>query len=281
MNETELVSINHGNYTDPLMVASVLSYTPKPQTSMYLALHQDYSDFPVWNEAFVPQDFQDFTGKLIEHATDIPSEKRCGEIAVKRLLAKKRGHWGPMEHVCMALLLKYIPRSAMVQMRTHRNVSFDVMSGRYCCDAICLLATAYQTSDWDYVNENFDKVFYLRPVGKYRDRKGHTYHYTESNRDADKLHCLRCALVYKGKIDAGFSEEHARDVLPSSALRIHMVLSGNLRSLLHLIDVRQKKDVQLECYHPLALLHDRLKWWCPQIMEWYDDNRLGKAELAP
>lgn len=81
----------------------VISKTLNPNQTVYAALHQDY------NEGFVFDDRSNW-----------PDEKTCGEIAIKRLLAGDRGHFGPFEHPSIVFNCGYFPHSTMQQVRTHR-----------------------------------------------------------------------------------------------------------------------------------------------------------------
>ena len=54
--------------------------TPNPQQVIYTALHQDYSE-----------------GFVFDQKNIWPSETKCGEILVKRLLVGDRGHYGCLE----------------------------------------------------------------------------------------------------------------------------------------------------------------------------------------
>ncbi len=88
----------------------VITKTPNPQQVIYAAMHQDYS------EGFVYDDQDSW-----------PSESKCGELIVKRLLAGERGHYGPIEHVGIVFNCGFFPHSVMQQIRTHRvGISFDV-----------------------------------------------------------------------------------------------------------------------------------------------------------
>ncbi|MGL5508757.1 MAG: FAD-dependent thymidylate synthase, partial [Microcoleaceae cyanobacterium] len=88
----------------------VIAQTPNPQQVIYAALHQDY------NENFVFADKANW-----------PSEEKCGEIAVKRLLVGDRGHYGSLEHPSIVFNCGFFPHGVMQQARTHRvGISFDV-----------------------------------------------------------------------------------------------------------------------------------------------------------
>ncbi|PAX55131.1 FAD-dependent thymidylate synthase [Brunnivagina elsteri] len=233
----------------------VLAKTANPQQVIYAAMHQDYT------EAFVYDDRDRF-----------PSEEKCGEIIVKRLLAGDRGHFGCTEHPQIVFNCGYFPHSVMQQARTHRTgVSFDVQSYRY---------TGIQVIDVVDGKKDIEDVFYLRPVGNYSDRTGKKYFYSPEQRESDLQWCLEAAKRYKADFEAGMSEEHARGKVPFD-YRQHFVVSFNLRSLLHFLDLRYKKDAQLEIQKLCEMMFPHLEEWTPAIAAWYKSTRLGKARLSP
>jgi thymidylate synthase (FAD) len=128
--------------------------------------------------------------------------------------------------------------------------------------------------------QEVEDVFYLRPVGNYTNRQGKRYFYSEEQRTEDLKWCLEACQHYKKRIDEGLSEEHARGLIPFDA-RQHFVLSCNLRSLLHLLDLRWKKDAQLEAQKFCELLYIHLENWSPAVAQWYKENRAKKAKLSP
>ena len=125
-----------------------------------------------------------------------------------------------------------------------------------------------------------EEVFYLRPLGSYTDRQGKRYTYSEAQRQQDIDWCLAACHRYQERINQGFSEEHARGLIPFD-VRQHWVLSANARSLLHLLDLRWKADAQLEAQHLCELIWPHFKVWMPAVADWYEVNRLKKARLAP
>lgn len=238
---------------DSRFTVTVISQTPDPQQVVYAAMHQDYSEGFVSHEPW-------------------PDEENAGAAIVKNLLAGNRGHYGPLEHPQIVLNFGWFPHSTMQQMRTHRNVSFDVQSGRY---------TGQRILDAANGDLDVEDVFYLRPLGSYSDRSGKNYTYDEICRSFDKRDCLRACQRYKYKVEElGFSEEHARGLIPFD-VRQHWVMSANARSLLHLLDLRWKADAQLECQQLCDLVWPHFEAWMPAIAEWYKDNRAKKARLSP
>lgn len=238
---------------DPFFRVDMLSRTLDPQTLIWQAMHQDYSEQLVADE-------------------EPPSEVEAGERVVKHLLAGGRGHWGPVEHPSITFNVGYFPHSVMQQARTHRiGVTFDVQSMRYTGRRICAAASG---------EIDLEEVFYLRPLGEYSDRQGKKYLYDERQRAKDLQLCDDAANRYSQLIGQNFSEEHARGILPFD-YRQHFVVTFNMRSLMHFLDLRAKADAQIEIHQLCNILMPHFYEWAPAVAAWYTKNRLGKARLAP
>ena len=230
-----------------------ISATTNPQQLVWVAMHQDYSENFAYDET-------------------VPPEEKAGRLVIKHLLSANRGHYGPLEHPQITFNVGYFPHSMMQQVRTHRvGVSFDVQSFRY---------TGQRIIDVVQGKRNVEDVFYLRPVGGYTNRQGKHYIYTEEQREEDLEWCTEACQRYYQRINEGLAEEHARGLIPFDA-RQHFVLSCNMRSLMHLLDLRWKKDAQLEAQKLCELLYQRFYSWAPAIASWYKENRGQKAKLAP
>jgi thymidylate synthase (FAD) len=177
-----------------------------------------------------------------------------------------------MEHAQIVLNVGWFPHSVMQQARTHRvGVSFDVQSMRYTGDRICRAAAG---------ELDLEEVFYLRPLGQYSNRQGKKYQYSQSERDKDLHHCKISADRYQELLQAGYSEEHARGILPFD-YRQHFVVSFTLRAFLHFMDLRAKLDAQQEIRELCDLMWPHLQTWTPEFAAWYEKTRLHKARLAP
>ncbi|GGA11905.1 FAD-dependent thymidylate synthase [Okeania sp. KiyG1] len=149
--------------------------------------------------------------------------------------------------------------------------SFDVQSYRYCSGKVIAVAEG---------KTDIETAFYLRPVGEYSDRQGKKYYYSPEQREQDLQWCLEAAKKYKLDLEFGMSEEHARGKIPFD-YRQHFIVSFNCRSLLHFLDLRFKKNAQLEIQKLCELMWPHFQDWVPNIAEWYEQNRLGKGKLAP
>jgi thymidylate synthase (FAD) len=240
---------------DPYFRVDTLACTPNPQLCCWLAMHQDYSeDYVALNPA------------------SWPGEREAGQLVVKHLLAGERGHYGPLEHAQIVFNTGWFPHSVMQQARTHRvGISFDVQSFRY---------TGQRVVDVAEGRRSLEEVFYLRPIGAYPDRSGKKWDYSRLERDADLMRCEIAAMRFADRVAAGCPFEQARGLLPFDT-RQHFVVSFSLRALLHFLDLRAKKDAQLEIRQLCDLIGPRFMDWAPEIAEWYGTTRLGKARLAP
>lgn len=239
---------------DPLMQAETIRATPKPQQVVYMGMHTCYNEDPIY-----------FTNL---------SEQRCGEISVDRLLKGGRGHWSPLEAPAITISCAYVPHSVHQQIRTHRNISCPTQSFRY---SEAQIRRVLDSKAW---TAEIEKVVYFRPVGEYTNREGNRYTYSAEERELDKQMALTLIRNYVRKRNLGMSEEHCRGMLPFD-YRQNFHLSGNLRSILHVLDLRSKADAQIECQWLLNQIMHRVLEWCPEIGTWYLENRFGKARLSP
>jgi thymidylate synthase (FAD) len=261
---------------DSLIRVNVLNEASNPQQAVYAAMHQDYSDGFVWHDR-----------------CSFPDETESGNLVVKNLLNGGRGHFGPLEHPQIVFNCGWFPHSVLQQIRTHRvGVSFDCQSFRFTGTHIYNIGDRLMSDKtWDgytpgvwrgseELQAYIENVIYLRPIGEYTDRKGDKYQYTEQSRLNDLALAAHLIAHYTRKIDAGLSEEHARGMLPFD-YRQHWVMSFNLRSLMHLLDLRAKADAQLECQWLCDLIWPHFEAWVPEVAAWYRQNRWAKARLAP
>lgn len=231
----------------------VMSQTPSPQQLVWQSAHQCVCEDAAFDDKS-------------------PDENRAGEYVVKHLLAGHRGHYSPLEAPQISFNVIGFPHSAMQQVTRHRiGLHFSVQSFRY---------TGQRIVDAAQGIRDVEEVFYLRPVGSYSDRQGKKYDYTEDLRQDDLDWCLRACHRYADRIQQGFSEEHARGLIPFD-IRQHWVMSANVRSLLHVLDMRGTKAAQLECQQLCELILPHLQSWVPAIADWYIKNRWKKPRLAP
>jgi thymidylate synthase (FAD) len=226
---------------------------PIPEQVIYQAGKCDYSEIPI-------------------HHQEIPTPQKCGEWIVEQLLSNERGHWGPVEHPGITFSVSGYVHNVMVQARTHRvGVTFDVQSQRYTGKRIVKVAKK---------ELDIEEVFYVRPVGFYTNRKGKKYEWTEEHRQRKLERILGECEEYADYYEQGMCEEHIRDYLPQ-AIRQNFVVSCNLRSILHILDLRAKLDAQLEIQALCEQVAPEIQKWAPNVWGYYEEKRLHKARLSP
>jgi thymidylate synthase (FAD) len=238
---------------DPRFHVKPISATFEPQRLIWMAMHQDY-----------------YEGTVAD--TEAPPETEAGELVVKHLLRGERGHYGPLEHPAITFAVAGFPHSVVQQARTHRvGISFDVQSMRYTGKRVAAVATD---------KLGVEDVFYFRSVGNYADRFGKKYAYSKKMRETDMQVAKQMSTIYGYKLQEGFAEEHARGMLPFD-YRQNFVLSFNLRSAMHFLDLRSKLDAQAEIIDLCNLMVPLLQKWAPEVMNYYIEKRLGRARLSP
>jgi thymidylate synthase (FAD) len=232
-----------------------IARTENPQQLIYRALRQDYSE-----------------GDVSDQRNFMKSEAEYGALCIKHLLQGGRGHFGPLEHPQITLNCIGFPHDVPMQARTHRvGISFDIQSSRYSGQRFIDVANGLNS---------VESVFYARPVGRYKDREGNDAEYTQDMRSEDLEFARASCLLYEKRVKNGVAPEAARQFVVQG-FRQNFVLSFNLRSALHFLDLRSKADAQPE----IQALSDKIlvqcQEWSPEITEWYISNRLKKAALSP
>jgi thymidylate synthase (FAD) len=231
----------------------MLQCYPIPEQVIYQAAKNDYSEVPI-------------------HHQKIPTPSNCGKWIVEQLLTNDRGHYGPLEHPGITFSVSGYVHSVMVQARTHRvGITFDVQSQRYTGKRVVAVA-----------NDELpvDDVFYIRPPGYYTNRNGKKYEWSLSDYNDELDFIYEGCKRYASKYANGMCEEHIRDYLPQ-AIRQNFVVSVNLRSVLHFMDLRSKLDAQVEIQAFCEQLAPHLERWAPNVWGYYEEKRLHKAKLAP
>ena len=226
---------------------------PIPEQVIWQAGKGDYSEVPI-------------------HQVEVPNNQKCGEWVVEQLLANERGHWGPLEHPQITFSCAGFVHNVMVQARTHRiGTTWDVQSQRYTGKRVVKVASG---------ELDVEEVFYVRPVGFYTNRKGKKYEWAGEDRQDELQWILEGCKRYAVKYDKGMCEEHIRDYL-AQAIRQNFVVSFNLRSVLHFMDLRSKLDAQLEIQALCDSFAPELQKWTPNVWAYYEEKRLHKARLSP
>lgn len=259
------------------LAVKLVSATPNPQTVSYAAMHGDYSEMPLSGDMGPHFNMDPFNPGIL-------TEAEAGQRVIKKCLEHR--HWGPLEHPQIVVSVEGFPHTTMQQLRTHRTgVSFDVQSGRYTGQRIQGLAQALDNLsplDADPVNlyRLISEVFYIRPSGYYRDRFSSGILF--DSQDPVHLRFLaHAAKSYTEAVVMGMQPEMARDLYCPYGIRQNFLFSGNLRAILHILEMRSQKNAELECQIFSKLMIELLKEWTPEITNFWLNTRYSKNNIAP
>lgn len=238
-------------YTENGIYMQVVDGHRHPDETTWYALHQCYSP---------------------DFSMNDPLPSNPGEAIRKHLLQKS--HFGPLEHPTITVNIGGISRVLMAQLTRHRTgITFDVQSLRYTrlldidVDESTFVVPPYLTEGADgKVRERFFGSRLLEDPDAYREEL------LESYRESLRR--------YKRLLEAGVPAEDARDVIPLG-LKIHLVMSANVRTILHLLDMRLPANAQWEIRELAELLLWIGQRWMPITFSWYKEKRAYKHKLAP
>jgi thymidylate synthase (FAD) len=211
-----------------------------------------------------------------EEWVDYSGKIHCATVSTGALIVRRNYKisicGNCLEHPQITFSISGYVHNVMVQGRTHRiGTSWDCQSQRYTGKRILKVASGELKPE---------DVFYVRPVGFYTNRKGKKYDWTEERRQRKFERIVEECKEYAYDYQEGVCEEHIRDYLPQ-AIRQNFVVSFNLRSVLHFLDLRSKMDAQLEIQALCEQLIPHLRKWSPNVWKYYEEKRLHRAKLSP
>jgi thymidylate synthase (FAD) len=187
------------------------------------------------------------------------------------------GHFGPFEHPQATFAVEGISRSCMAQITRHRHVSFDVQSMRY-----------VSFDDVDPADVREGELVVVPPsatdpdwIGRNQSRGDVTDAEAERREELFRDAIEDAVGAYQELLEMGMPPEDARFVLPIGT-KVNMVMSMNVRMLMHVADMRAAADAQWEIRQMTEQILDRAAEWCPITFEHYErEMKNRKNRLAP
>lgn len=187
------------------------------------------------------------------------------EAATAAFIEKEasRGHWGIWEHPSITFAVEGVSRVTMAQITRHRHMSFDVQSMRYVNfdDAEVMIPPSLDKED-----------HFTRSQGEVNveDREG--------LKNEFKKHVETSFDLYQKLVDSGVPEEDARYLLPLGT-KVNLTFSGNARTMLHVLNLRQRADAQYEIRQLSDALFQHLSDWLPYTSNWWEKK--GPVQISP
>lgn len=263
------------------MNVEIISSTNNPDELMCRAARNDYgadatADFHEIMETVEPEEEDEKWTKefLEERGNDF--EFVVNRWASKRRLIRKlfnRGHFGVAEHPTATFAIQGVSRALMAQLTRHRHASFDIMSMRY-----------VEIDERDVYE--FPGIDDSNPTGRGAEfeefyEKEPEEDIPEYRREAFENAIETSYKEYEGLLEMGVAPEHARMVLPIGA-KVNIVMTVNVRTLLHIADMRAAADAQAEIREMTEELLEESEEWCPVGLSVYREEMQGrKNRLSP
>ena len=174
-----------------------------------------------------------------------------------------RGHYGPAEHPQITFSVKGISRVTMAQITRHRHMSFDVQSQRY---------VDFSDKEAIVPKSLKDPEHFSRETGtvEVENREGHKRAYGR--------HVQEAFTRYEQMVEDGVPKEDARFILPVGT-PVNMTFSGNARTMMHVLNLRQKADSQWEIRELSERIAEEVKDWLPYTGAWWEEN--GPMKISP
>ena len=140
------------------------------------------------------------------------------------------GHHSVAEHVNFTFAISGITRACLAQISRHRFCSLSVQSQRYV-----------------EIKENVYDLKILRAIGTYQDKLAMVTKYFEvlTGAENELQYFLNVLVRYLEMTEIGIKPEEARSVLPN-ATKTNMILTCNLRELIHICNLRLCTHAQEE-----------------------------------
>jgi len=183
------------------------------------------------------------------------SENHARTRALIHRLIRTYGHYGPFEHTNITFAAEGVSIVVERQITRHRHVTWDVQSLRY-------------VDGRDMEVHTPESIEGRMCRGELTD--GDVFHDSVQQSVQDYIDLVEC----------GMDKEYARYVLPMG-IEINMTFTLNLRTLMHLCDMRIAGNVQTETIEFAKQVLDAAEEVAPNTVEVYREHAKGKSKDAP
>ena len=240
------------------MDVQVISSTPDMINVMYVAARTCYSSkspIEMWNEIN-----EDNTSYFVEGTFEdqIKEQQEKHYKLVKKVLDS--GHHSIAEHVYFTFAIEGISRACSHQLVRHRHCTFSQQSQRYVeiKEDLKYLQQLYeQTKSKDDTKRSEAIQTLCKIVDKY---------FVKDNDRIGAIKYFFTLIDYLTAIQDGCKPEDARQLLPN-ATKTNIVVSTNLRNLIHICNLRLCTRAQKEINSVFKLIVQRILERCNTLHE--------------
>jgi thymidylate synthase (FAD) len=252
------------------MQVEVVEQTTNPEKIVCTAARGDYYGGYVGETPFtelmesVSYDESDSSRAFSNNhiSESVSTEARMISFIEKQL---SRGHYGPWEHPQITFTVKNVSRSLMAQITRHRHLTFDVQSQRY----VDFSDTEAITPESLLNPDHFSREDGIVDIDTERQKE---------LREKYKAMTDSQFEFYEELVDAGIPKEDARFVLPIGT-PVNITMSGNARTMMHVLNLRQKASSQWEIRDLSNRIAEELQEWIPYTGHWWEEH--GPLKNSP
>lgn len=238
-----------------------------PEWAVCLAARNDY---------YAGNIMDDSMDEVMEGITDLSGEPMpdASRLEKKRMLIRKllkQEHYGPFEHPQIMFHVENMSRVTMAQITRHRHMSFDIQSMRYVNFADADIAIPKSLTDPEHNTRSDGLVWYdMSSDVAIEDQdpdvesmnRAYEIYVEDVEESVERYHEL---------LDLGVPREDARYLLPLGT-QVNVTFSGNLRTMLHVANMRSKGSAQWEIQELTEKVGQELDDWAPYTMEYFEEN---------
>ena len=256
------------------MKVELVNATENPEVELCRAARNDYRSDGIIGYSF--DDIMDTGDEISSDDSDVQwlrenewfkdrFEHGVTAVRVKKLIdhLMKSGHWGPFEHPQATIAIEGVTRVVTHQLVRHRHFTYDQQSLRY-----------VEVDASGDSREELEDTFQFPPFiddGEVVSREGVEEIDPEYVEKYYKAAYSAASDWYNALLEEGVPREQARKVLPMG-VKTNIVISGNARAWMHILNVRDKGDVQGETQRCAKAINEELEEWMPYTFQKYKED---------
>lgn len=266
------------------MEITVMRKTDKPERYICHMARGDMSSSYIGDEAYAEtMEPVDYTEADVEAVKSLKGDvdDPVLEAKTRNFLRKEatRGHFGIWEHPTIGFAVKNMSVVTERQVTRHRHLSFDIQSMRY--------VDFKDDPPFAMPKSMIDPEHKTRGEGLVWYDMDSDVPIEEQEPDTDSMEDARTvyekalensSTAYNAMRDLGVPKEDARYALPLGT-QVNVGMSGNARSFLHVLNLRQRGDAQWEIQDLSEDIVAELREWIPYTAEWWDEK--GPVQISP
>lgn len=219
--------------------------------------------------------------ELKDHNFPKSEEYWITEAKTRSFIRKQasRGHWGLWEHPHIAFAVKEMSVVTERQVTRHRHLSFDIQSMRYVdFQDEKPYAMPESLTNPEHKTRGEGLIWYDMDSDTPLEEQDPDVESMDEAREIYGEALDKASESYNAMRELGVPKEDARYALPLGT-QVNVGMSGNARSFLHVLNLRQRGNAQCEIRDLSEDVVAELRDWIPYTAQWWDEK--GPVQISP